>query len=1407
MDISYTMQLLCVPDRLEKAGAGHVLWVSVLAIPNFAAKADADVPISFTSQSVPKDAREELERWPATVRGGTPTLAFELEGRRVLGVLHQTDMTSLRAAMALWPKVFHGFGAKLNIICHADPASPKAAERGVTPVLHCGSAQVGADLDQDVRQHILKTLNFASQQAAENRGKGGAYSRLVAATPVTGDEVWERLAITQSRDAPLSERTTRARHRDDDFAAKLLGGGLGIRKSVRGALDRVRNPGGPQDRYVRMHLYRSYPESKKDEAAALAYDFHTRWNGLLSSATMGRVFGVVRDFAIALGPDFDDLLRADTFKIRVESGLPHEPPESYPATCCLRTSIKTTVNAVAGVRLLPKSYSERDTAAGTLPLQGGFKLTSVNSYGHADRCRTVAEAHADRINNQVEDEQPALPVGTSWGLALQRLSAPPQPPPRKLELPPCLYAEDLCIGYRFDLRPTNRDTYVSLCDRAVSHFPLELVEGDKIKRLVAAKGAERYEEGMLQRGGSMVQSSANPDDIAKLEWDEWFVWQDRSLSAADTDPVQVHNPNEPSEGEQEGPEELPYTTAVVEPVRSQYRMRYGGQYQLACREVYLGGLGLGKGELGQLPTATVSTLVGVVVRPEPLTTPRLALEQPIDELHCPGDQMDLMVVRSGPDVRQSGRKTSRYVLAPRVTTDFASLHLNTFDQLKADSKLPEGAYSGMLLTEDGDIPTVDWINLNYPDAHFPFKSPPGSNEPNDAIRVRENAMLVPSGGDMRDRLHEYYPDPMVRSIHFALSARESSCWGDGIGTLELYRDRNWPDAGYLRVEAHASEQSAPKCLAQWSPKSSYRFNTLSVALMPGEDVTLKVWSGCLSRIVRKSTLATAPRAYATIKELADEKDASFEHLDEEFEKLSLSFANPATHVRLLHATQQPWVAPAFITKGNADLLSACERDEIGSTQALFKGGVTLHAPTTISLRSHASWQDTLDVRDGMPVAPYTAPNSGLGFEVLNIPADDADTRMLYSPKDRSRPVLKMEFNDTRHHRVRLEISGSSRFADWFPKWAPEKFESKQEVPLTVDVSSSKRPPPPRPLYLVPLFETRQQQKGNQFIAESIMVGYRLWLDPPVFESGNHPHLAVVCLPKDPTPALPESTAHADGQLTPLVNGIPREIEPYISRIGNDPMWPGSKAYEWLSMNFFDAPVRRAGLRFPGQASDASAAAVESQQQVAIAAFPIAAKDYLADHGQYAIDVMLARQPLADNPRDAPYLPFVRLALAIYQPYSLQGVELSPIVVADMVQINPSRQLTCTPDAFTKGRYRLVLAGFGHPEFLANTPDAPDKPVRLLVSVIIEALTDKLKPASAKVLKHMLKIERRGRDYVAVFQFDLKYFETSPEKIRVIMREHWNVQKDELSRVQIPGPGDVDTHAHLPRSAIAMIFDV
>lgn len=258
---------------------------------------------------------------------------------------------------------------------------------------------------------------------------------------------------------------------------------------------------------------------------------------------------------------------------------------------------------------------------------------------------------------------------------------------------------------------------------------------------------------------------------------------------------------------------------------------------------------------------------------------------------------------------------------------------------------------------------------------------------------------------------------------------------------------------------------------------------------------------------------------------------------------------------------------------------------------------------------------------------------------------------------------KHEFGDTRYRRVTYTAKATTRFGEYLP-FTQEQINSGEQVvtrtsPGTaIDILSSARPDAPKLLYIVPTFGWERDDTTRGAITSTRRGGgLRIYLERPWYSSGDGELLGVVLLEPKPGPVTMSYVA-------------PNRTLSYVSHWGQDPIWRTGGITTALAIAHFpDAEASETGLYLdetPGQ-------------KVAVAGHRVG---YDAERQLWYCDVRI-------DP-GASYYPFVRLALARYQPKSVQNakedVKLSRVVVADFAQLAPDRTATV---AFSPARPRAA----------------------------------------------------------------------------------------------------------------------
>ncbi|MFI1972453.1 hypothetical protein [Streptomyces cinnamoneus] len=355
---------------------------------------------------------------------------------------------------------------------------------------------------------------------------------------------------------------------------------------------------------------------------------------------------------------------------------------------------------------------------------------------------------------------------------------------------------------------------------------------------------------------------------------------------------------------------------------------------------------------------------------------------------------------------------------------------------------------------------------------------------------------------------------------------------------------------------------------------------------------------------------------------------------------------PWTELTLVHAVEKPLEEPRLGTL-------AFPR-EAGATFTPFTGTVRSHAASSGRVDVDATWSERTDdpTEDGPQVVER---HDRVGGLVLN-PRDD--THSLFG--------LRHEFRDTRHRNVTYTPVATTRFREYFHPAITDRADLITRTgPASAGpsgrgwpVPSSRRPEPPVVSHMVPTvrWERSVDHSRHQVTRTRRHAGFRIHLRRPWFSSGDDELLAVLL---DPGTDLPDEL---------------------VSRCAADPVWADPTPLPRLTpAHFTNAAHVETGRVL--------AEAVRGQEaSVSVAAFE---PGYDPERRLWFCDVdidLTAGQPTAGQA----YFPYLRLALARYQPYSVDPLHLSKAVTSDFLQLLPDRTVTARTTG--SGAIHLELGG-------------------------------------------------------------------------------------------------------------------
>lgn len=354
---------------------------------------------------------------------------------------------------------------------------------------------------------------------------------------------------------------------------------------------------------------------------------------------------------------------------------------------------------------------------------------------------------------------------------------------------------------------------------------------------------------------------------------------------------------------------------------------------------------------------------------------------------------------------------------------------------------------------------------------------------------------------------------------------------------------------------------------------------------------------------------------------------------------------PQRRITLVHAVSKPLKS----SKPPANLV---EPRGAGDISWRLRGSLQVDGHSTGKVTLDANWDEYIDV-PGTKSWSKKASRARLAQEDIPYKEKNVDFD--------ARQVL-----DTKHRRIAYTATYTSRFGEYYPPGTDLTSTSK---PLIVDIPNVRRPDAPKVLYAVPTFGWNRQFKGKtQRWSTREGRGLRVYLDRPWFSSGEGELLGVV---------MWSAKLGAPG--------IPEPVKPYVSAWGRDPTrdgaattsFPQQKDFELRAKQFDGIPVSLAEMSDP----------------VRVAGHEVA---FDATRKLWYCDIVIRQEAIAT------YWPFVRLALVRFQPHSIAGMHLSPVVLTEFLQVAPDRTATVTLHA---GTFDIALQGIRYRSADSNTADS------------------------------------------------------------------------------------------------------
>ncbi|HSL58450.1 MAG TPA: hypothetical protein VK866_11460, partial [Acidimicrobiales bacterium] len=882
-------------------------------------------------------------------------------------------------------------------------------------------------------------------------------------------------------------------------------------------------------------------------------------------------------------------------------------------------------------------------------------------------------------------------------------SAPPNAPADEV----ILDADDLVRGWRLDVRPEG-GAWRSLASR---------------RGRVDITGAPGWE---LPDAEGWIAEALGGDDAGDLyvgeeliRWDGWSPVAPKPGTVIGTDDQLDERPTA------DALPALPVVVSYQPTPGTLVPLRYGRRYQLRVRAVDLAGNGPA-GDPGSSAHASPRVLFG---RLDPVRSPDLLLTAP----RLPGEEVDRVVLRSHrwdqTPAESAEPIAARLVLPPRTTVTEAERH-------------------GVLDDAQGRPDPGRYPVLAARDAYALQEDDEGVEDPDDPTAGEEGTSryfpLVDPGRERREVPRPlpvgFLPDPLARAVEI-VRADGAPLFDETLGqpapVLRL-DGAGWPDAWRsLRIVV---VESTSGVTIGWDEREGL----LRVGLPKAETLRLRM----SSRFDGDDLLRFGLADWLAAK-IFEAQGLDWPASVEALQTTPLGrriiagrhwMVTPWRPLTLVHAVKQPLTDPKLVGEP-AEQFVVTPR-QLAETASQLSTWSVWHANSTGRLDLLAAWDE------GVDLGPGTSAPEIRRIEVVaaELPRDTAGAPGTDGVVDAAhRPIH--EHGDTKHRQISYRLEATTAFLDNFVETAQVTFAadgsaeiaaevvpgtvaltgpgaeaddepvtyqrddgdggdyrviasdgatkvlrlgdaipveteltarfvtrpvSRRSEPVVVrSVLASARPAAPVIHSVLPTFGWTESRSGRSATSTRQGAGVRVWLERPWWTSGLGEELAVLYLTGSAQPAP--------------------SAAPFVTQWGRDPIHAGGSVQGALNDAAF--PRRFAGsvgLRPPGG-------------PVVRAVPHRVVYDATRDMWRCDIDLQLGS-----------YWPFVRLALARFQPAAIVASDppgspadttlgLSPVVLADIVQLAPNRVATVSGARF--GAFRRLSISVTGASFTTTTVDS------------------------------------------------------------------------------------------------------
>ncbi|MEP6921026.1 MAG: hypothetical protein ABI967_07865 [bacterium] len=832
------------------------------------------------------------------------------------------------------------------------------------------------------------------------------------------------------------------------------------------------------------------------------------------------------------------------------------------------------------------------------------------------------------------------------------------PPPN-----PRMFAEDLVRGYRIDIWDDVSKRWHSLCQRQAIY---DIDSGTVVIDVPTEEGTVRL------AATTSPDKSSNPDVIwlheALVSWAGWSLCAQmpgktihHQATKIDDDGSEVVVHEDPvGEPEAEIPPGLRLQSSFKPLKGSLPRLRYGRSYWLRARAVDLAGNSLDLQEKDFGPEKSKAN-ARPYLRYEPISAPAIALVMPTPgapETPAEGESMERIAIRSFNDTQDlnivtTSQRARRCAVPSRTTQREAEQH-GMLDR----GGTVDPTFFALLAAQDNSLPEVKVKTA-------------GPLAGGDPVETGYAAMV---DGDPLP----YLPDPLALRISARIFDHPTFS-SDNIISIPFYDGTEWPEALPFKIEIYDEPADVPRYDAGLRtlfiplPKAARATLRLSVRPSAQSLKLLGVWNW-LSAAQQTQTVVING-VPTTLERIA----RTGQHW----------MLTPWRNIELVHATQRPLITPEV-----SDLLIGRNH---ANTFAVPHFLATCSVKSTDRVDLRANWNEPFENDRALPdpiLENRARVDHAFSVKITDLksyaglPDYFPEGVDLININGKFKEQLKRkvhEFHDTRYRRIEYWLEATTKFREFMPADVltepgddgPQPTETNIKVvgeKVRTWIPCSSQPPAPEILYVVPTFGWVRSGDAASKKSWRRGGGLRVYLNGPWNASGYGEMLAVV---------LPIASFNGDPNTQPA--GKP--LKSFVTQWGNDPIWlsafvrgatPKANNFplartkadpegKWLP-SF--APADEADQP-PGPFLTTALEHPEQRNATAQAQVDIAPHDVFYDEERRLwycdIEVIFG----------AAYFPFIRLALARYQPVALYTAHLSNIVLADFMPLIPDRWLNVT----------------------------------------------------------------------------------------------------------------------------------